>query len=149
MPSFEQSAISLYILFSNYNLAISVKIRLKDASDPSTIELGPGQQLQFNIQYNSGRAKFYYTGKEVQMIDLNNGGSADDFNCPNSDNNSNNTLRYVQGDFAPSNAVDAINFDTNTYLESFEDKDGVDGGGWAIFRQTIEGNAIKATLRAL
>lgn len=149
MPSFEQSAISLYILFSNYDLAISVKIRLKDASDPSTIELGPGQQLQFNIQYNSGRAKFYYTGKEVQMIDLNNGGSADDFNCPNSDNNSNDTLRYVQGDFAPSNAVDAISFDTNTYLESFEDKDGVDGGGWAIFRQTIEGNAIKATLRAL
>lgn len=146
MPSFEQSQINSYILVSQYSKTISVKIRLKNASDPSTISFGPGQQLQFNVQYNSGQAKFYYTGKEVQMIDLNNGNKADDLCCPNSDNNSLNTLRYYEGTMAPANSVDVINFNSNTYEVLFGDIDGVDGGTAAIFRQTIQGNAIQATL---
>ncbi|WP_257456512.1 hypothetical protein [Archangium lipolyticum] len=142
--SFNPSTINSYILFNhNYNV-IPVKIRLKDASDPGAINLGPSQSLTFEVRYSGGKAKFYYTNKEVQQIDLNNGSSSDDLNTPNSDNNGYNTLRYV-----PSNrqgASDIINFDVNTFETLFTDNDGIAGGGTAIFTQAIQGSAIRTAL---
>jgi hypothetical protein len=143
-PTFDPAVINTYLLYNdNYNV-IPVKIRLKGASDPGAINLNPGNQLAFNIGYSNGKAKFYYTGKEVQMIDLNNGSSADDLNAPNSDNNSYNTLRYAQGN--PQGFEDVINFDSRTYVTSFGDQDGIAGGVRAQFKQSIQGNAIQAAI---
>src|SRR5882757_6037440 len=138
--SFSQSAINTYVLYNqNYNV-IPVKIRLKGANDPGAINLSPGNKLLFEIRYSSGQAKFYYTGKEVQQIDLNNGNDSDDLNTPTSDNNKYNTLRYRQGQLAPNSEEDVINFNSNTYVRSFGDIDGVDGGPGAMFTQTIQGS---------
>ena len=143
-PTFNPAEINAYILYNeNYNV-VPVKIRLKDASDPGTINLNPGNQLVFNISYSSGKAKFYYTGKEVQMIDLNDGAASDDLDTPNSDYNGYNTLRYDQGD--PQGHEDVINFDSNTYVASFGDQDGIAGGVRVAFNQSIQGNAIRAAM---
>lgn len=141
---FNPSMINSFILYNqDYNI-IPVKIRLKDASDPGAINLGPNQSLTFEVRYSGGKAKFYYTNKEVQMLDLNNGGSSDDLNTPNSDYNGYNTLRYSPG--SPQGATDVINFDVNTFETTFTDNDGIDGGGRAIFTQTIQGSAIQAAI---
>ena len=142
--SFSQSDIDTYSLYNqNYN-EISVKIRLKSVSDPGVIKFRPGQFLQFNIRYTNGQAKFYYNNSEVQMIDLNNGNKSDDLNTPNSDNNSFNTLRYHPG--SPGSPEDVINFTNKTYVITFHDRDGVDGGVSAVFNQTIEGRVIQTAL---
>lgn len=142
--SFNPSTINSFILYNkDYNI-IPVKIRLKNASDPGAINLGPTQSLTFEVRYSSGKAKFYYTNKEVQQIDLNNGGSSDDLNTPNSDNNSRNTLRYNPG--SPQGVTDVINFDVNTFEKTFTDNDGIDKGVRAIFTQSIQGSAIQAAI---
>ena len=142
--SFDPSSIKSFILYNQDYNVIPVKIRLKDASDPGTISFGPGQSLEFDVRYSGGKAKFYYTDKEVQMIDLNDGSGSDDLNTPNSDYNGYNTLRYSPG--SPQGSTDVINFDNNTYVTRFTDNDGVDGGVKAIFTQAIEGTAIKASM---
>lgn len=144
--SFPSTSVNQYILHNkDYNI-IPVKIRLEQASDPSTIHLGPGQQIVFDIKYSGAKAKFYYTNTEVQQIDINDGSSADDLNTPNADHNQYNTLRYKSGNTAPGNETDVINFDARTYATSFGDIDGVAGGPQATFKQTMEGSAIKASI---
>lgn len=142
--TFPAASVSKYVLYNeNYN-TIPVKIRLEQASDPGVINLAPGGQISFDVRYSAGKAKFYYTNTEVQMIDLNNGSSSDDLATPNADHNSYNTLRYYQGN--PAGHEDVVNFDSCTYVSSFGDKDGIAGGVWALFKQTLEGNTIKASI---
>lgn len=141
---FNQADVDSFVFLNQDYNVIPVKIRLKDAADPDAIKLGPGESLSFAVKYSTGKAKFYYTDKEVQMIDLNNGDASDDLNTPNSDNNSYNTLRYDPG--KPQGASDVINFDANIFETRFTDNDGVDGGESALFKQVINGSAIQCAI---
>ena len=118
----------------DYN-TIGVKIRLEGTGDPDTISFGPGDVLSFDVVYSGSDAKFKYGGHEVQQIDLNDGDSSDDLNTPNHDHNDHNTLRYVPG--ASEGDLDIVDFSSKTYVESFNDKDGIDGGIKANFEQTV------------
>lgn len=146
-PAFNPSQVTKYILANKDYNSFAVKIRLKGTGDPSPITLSPGNQLECEIRYTSSKAKFYYSGHEVQQLDLNNGGSSDDLNTPNSDNNSYNTLRYVPGSgIGSQGALDVINFDSNTFVKDFQDNDGLAGGPKpAFFTQGAEASlsAIK------
>src|SRR5262245_53105131 len=137
MNTFQPSSITKYILRNDDYNVIPVKIRLEHATDPATIQFGPNQELVFDIKYSGSAAKFYFKNTEVQMIDLNDGGSSDDFNTPNADHNKYNTLRYVDGQ-RRGHEEDVINFDTHTFAPSFGDSDGIDGGPRATFQQTID-----------
>ncbi len=141
--SFDPSTVNTFQLTnSNYN-TLPVKIRV-DGSDPGTIDLAPGGSLSFAIAYSSGKATFSYQGSELQMIDLNDGGRSDDFLSPNGKDNDENTLRYDAG--SPQGELDVINFDSNTYVVDFTDRDGVDGGTRALFHQTVSGNTLKCSI---
>ncbi len=141
--TFSQSQINTWILYNeDYNI-IPVKIRLNDTGD-KTVDLGPKQSLVFNVKYASNQANFIYQGAEVQMVDLNDGGKSDDFNAPNSSDNDYNTLRYVEGN--REGYLDVINFNANTYVKNFADRDGIDGGAKAEFRQAVQNNAIQCSI---
>lgn len=144
---FNQADVDSFVFLNQAYNVIPVKIRLKDTKDPDAINLGPDNSLSFEVHYSTGKAKFYYTGKEVQMIDLNNGDASDDLNTPNSDYNSYNTLRYDPG--KPQGATDVINFDANIFQTRFTDNDGVAGGGAALFTQIIKGSAIQCAIKKL
>lgn len=143
--TFSRSAVTQYIVHNQDYNALPVKIRLKGASDPGVIQLYPGQQVAVTIKYNGNLAYFYYNNAVVQMIDLNNGSDSDDLAAPNCDNNSFNTLRYHQG--RQEGGLDVVNFENCTYKVQFEDKDGLNNGQAAVFEQTLEGNAIKVSIR--
>ncbi|KAH3763164.1 hypothetical protein Pelo_4942 [Pelomyxa schiedti] len=147
---FNRSAVDTFCLYNkNYN-ALSVKIRLADTSDPDPIGFYASSLICFGlaVDQQTGTTQFTYGNFVVQMIDLNNGDTADDLNTPNSDYNSYNTLQYFAGhsNLFDDIVVEAINFAADTYLLSFDDSDGISGGGAAHFSQYQEDSTLFLSL---
>lgn len=141
--SFNPADINTFQLYNKDYDSLPVKIRL-EGGDPNVITLAPGSSLSFAILYSGGKAAMFYNNNKLQMIDLNDGGRSDDFLAPNEKDNDQNTLRYDAG--RPQGGLDTIDFNSNTYVVQFEDRDGVDGGTKAVFDQSISGSAIKCSI---
>ncbi len=79
-----------------------------------------------------------YNGDVVQQIDFNDGHSADDLTMPgyNGNDEYSGQIQYNSGN-TWGTIFDVLNFKSNDFLEKFEDRDGIDGGEAAKFKQYI------------
>ncbi|KGM29800.1 hypothetical protein KS18_02745 [Photorhabdus luminescens] len=80
-----------------------------------------------------------YNGDVVQQIDFNDGHSADDLTMPgyNGNDEYSGQIQYNSGN-TWGTIFDVLNFKSNDFLEKFEDRDGIDGGEAAKFKQYID-----------
>jgi hypothetical protein len=139
------STVTLWTI-KNYNYnTLKVKIRLSGEGDEK-VTLGAGSTLTISVFRSAGSALMAYKKNNeyflVQKVDLNDGGQSDDFNAPNQSDNKYNSCIYNGSKDSPA----VINFDNNTYLTTFEDSDGIDGGPAAVFTQQVEATTLMCTL---
>lgn len=92
----------------------------------------------------------FLVSPSVQMfqLDLNNGNSSDDINAPLSGGsfNTSNTMTYRPNHSTKTTTID---FNANTFMATFGDNDGINGGPPATFAQVLNGDEIDCTISQL
>ncbi|KAH3763414.1 hypothetical protein Pelo_4748 [Pelomyxa schiedti] len=145
---FDPSVINTLVIYNqNYN-TLPVRVHINDAVDPTEVDLYATGTLEFGLSVHQDSGKTYLTWEDysriVEMVDLNDGSAADDFDAPNCDENRDNTLVYFAGRNLVGIRTDvvAVDFDSSTYTFSFVDEDGINGGNAAHFEISQQDSAL-------
>lgn len=123
----------------DYGTLDSIKIRLKDSSDSKSIVLNNGQYIEFTFGPGSdalGEIVLEYEHVAVQQVDFNDGKGSDDLTMPGYGDNDKDSVVYIYT-ASKHQQYNIINYAERTYLSSFTDDDGIDGGPKAYFTQKI------------
>ncbi|XUA21484.1 hypothetical protein ACQVA2_22290 (plasmid) [Citrobacter sp. OP27] len=137
--SYPEFGVTTYAL-KNVNYPIS-KITVRFVSDSAReLAFAPGALVEF--AFNSTDHSLYYDGKRVDYIDMNNGGSDQDFAIPTS--SSSQFIFYARKSGDNYNVLD---FENSLFLSDLTFSEGISGNQSVTFKQSLNSGAATINLQ--
>lgn len=141
--SYDPDKINTFRIASEYHHSLSIWVKYQNASNDVAIGLGYGESVDFKIGVDpvTNRTIISDNRDVINQLSLNGSKSADDIDMNGYGHSTNDNMTYNAGDknAEPIVIMDFYNYE---FLLTWNDEDGIDKGGKAIFTQYASDNVI-------